>query len=173
MTDLTHEISNRLNARLYKSKSPYIHVISPNSGSFEQPYTVIILWNSGYFNNFYFPNVKIELYKDGVYYSTIAESTPNNGIYSTIFKTLMGGNYQIKISVVNYSEVFGFSDYFSLVGSEINPWILTNFYYGSNVPYDNECWILTNKNYEENTFTGLDRGWILLTNGTDDPGIPE
>jgi len=174
--DLTHEISNRLNTRLTRSKSPYIRIFSPDGGTFEQPYTIIILWNSGYFNNFYFPNVKLELYKNGLFNKTIITSTPNNGVYQYLLEDNSNSDYQIKISVVNLEYVYGFSSEFSLTGGEIiiNPWMLTNYYYGENIPYDNKGWLITNYSYEVNTsIDTFPVGWMILTNGTDDPGIPE
>ncbi len=173
MTDLTHEISKRLNSRLYNSKSPYVDIVYPTNGcSFQQPSTIIVRWNSGYFNAFYFPNVKIELYRNGEFYSTITESTTNNGQYSweTLIEQPDNNAYQIKISVVNYSEVFGFSDYFSLVGYWSNVgWIVTTEKLDSNT-FDglDDGWIVTTEKLDSNTFDGLDDGWTISIIYVDD-----
>lgn len=163
--DLTHEISNRQNARTNRAKSPYINVIYPyQSLSFEVPITVTIQWDWSYFNTFYYPNVKIELYKNGNFNKLISSSALNNGNYSWVLENLSDGTtFQIKISVVGLDYIYGYSGIFSLTGNISPTWILTNFYYGPTIPYTNKEWILTNYKYPENTKDSNTNG-TLLTN---------
>ena len=60
--------------------------------------------------------VRIELYKDDSYYSTLKSSNYNNGeYYWTVSSNLpIGSSYQIKITSRTYSNIFDYSDYFSI-----------------------------------------------------------
>jgi hypothetical protein len=58
------------------------------------------------------PNVKIELFKGGEFYSIIADTTPSNGYYNweIPLNTAYGNDYKIKISSVASSNDFDFSN---------------------------------------------------------------
>ncbi len=65
--------------------------------------------------------VKIELYKAGVFYSTIVDTTPSNGFYLWSVDAAESGNdYKVKVTSLNSSNDFDFSDAdFSITKSEI------------------------------------------------------
>ena len=117
---LDYEISNRMDGKLTSSKSPYLRIIIPRlDDELEQPLSVLVNWNSGYFDNFYFPNVKIELYKDGVYDSVVVESTENNGSYIWVLGDKTDGEYTIKITLIGWVEICDVSDIFIIYGGTL------------------------------------------------------
>lgn len=61
-------------------------------------------------------NVRIELYKDDSYYKTITSSTHKQGTYYwSVSQSLpVDSSYKIKITSLFYSNVYDYSDYFSI-----------------------------------------------------------
>ena len=90
-----------------------IGVVSPNGGEMLQPgSTFLITWTDNICDN-----VRIELWKGGVYNSVITQSTPSNGSFAwAIPATIVPGNdYKVKIMSISTvagttSQVFDFSD---------------------------------------------------------------
>jgi len=85
-----------------------ITVTSPNSGeSWQSASSQIISWNDNLTEN-----VKIELYKGGVFNSVISISTSSDGSKTWYIPdtTPAGTDYTIKITSVDSSNVFDFSD---------------------------------------------------------------
>ena len=68
----------------------------------------------------FFMLVKIDLYKGGVFYQTIAGTTLNSGVFSWNIPAYLpsGSNYQIRIQKPGDPSVVDYSDFFS-----ITPWI--------------------------------------------------
>ncbi len=94
-----------------------ITITTPNGG--ENWFTSTdygIVWN----DNISAP-VKIELFKGGVFYSTIVDTTPSNGYYLWSVDAAESGNdYKVKVTSLNSSNDFDFSDAdFSITKSEI------------------------------------------------------
>ena len=93
--------------------SPQIQLVSPNGGeAWQIGATEKIEWISNVGGT-----VKIELYKSGSYYSTIASIASNTGTYLwTIPASLTNGSdYQIKISHIDYTLIDDLSNgYFSI-----------------------------------------------------------
>jgi hypothetical protein len=86
----------------------FIAITSPNGGEvFNTDSTYTITWNDNIGEN-----VKIELYKDGSFYSTINESTISDGSESwTVSSWLLdGSDYTFKITSLSDSNLFDFSD---------------------------------------------------------------
>ncbi|MCH7972726.1 MAG: hypothetical protein IH949_02335, partial [Bacteroidetes bacterium] len=85
-----------------------ITVTSPNSGeSWQSASSQIISWNDNLSEN-----VKIELYKGGVFHSVISISTSSEGskTWDIPDTTPSGTDYTVKITSVDSSNVFDFSD---------------------------------------------------------------
>jgi len=97
---------------------PIINIISPNGGeNWAAGSTQSIMWNDNISEN-----VKIELYKAGVFYSTIIASTPSDGFkdWDIPFTQETGLDYKVKITSVNDSSIFVFSDAdFTIIGFEL------------------------------------------------------
>ena len=136
---LDYEISNRFDARLNLSKSPYLTVYVIGD-SFTVGENINIYWSGSYYNKKLFQLVDIELWKNDEFVETIETRYVDSGSY--VWEIDIGGNCSIKVKLSDYSEVYGFSNVF-VVG------------------YTNEGWILTNYKYDTNTFEGLDEGWVL------------
>jgi hypothetical protein len=87
---------------------PSITITSPNGGE---------SWEAGSFHQITFTdnineNIKIELYKGGVFNSVINPSTPSDGSTNWTIPagTTPGSDYKVKITSVNDTAVFDFSD---------------------------------------------------------------
>jgi Outer membrane protein Omp28/Secretion system C-terminal sorting domain/Kre9/KNH-like N-terminal Ig-like domain len=85
-----------------------ITVASPNGGeewAAENNYD--ITWTSDFSQN-----VKIELYRSGLFNSVISASTPNTGLYTWTVPSsiIQGADYKIKIYNVNDSTIYDFSN---------------------------------------------------------------
>ena len=102
---------------------PSIYVKSANSGETGyngEKYT--ITWssvNSG-------SNVKIELYKNGKYHSTIISSTSNDGRYTWTIPTSISSSssYKIKITSASNSNVYDYSNnYLTIKETWIQKWL--------------------------------------------------
>ncbi len=80
---------------------------SPNGGeNWTTSNAYGIVWN----DNISGP-VKLELYKGGVFYSSIADTTPSDGYYAwTVNAADSGNNYRIKITSLASENDFDFSD---------------------------------------------------------------
>ncbi|MFX0063848.1 MAG: Ser-Thr-rich GPI-anchored membrane family protein, partial [Candidatus Hermodarchaeota archaeon] len=90
-----------------------IIVMNPTSSSkWTKGTEYIITW----IHNGTFTNVKIELYKSSSLELTLTSSTSNNGSYPwTVNMSLTAGTtYQIKVTSTSDSEVYDYSDYFSI-----------------------------------------------------------
>ncbi len=95
-----------------------ITVTSPNGGeNWQNRTTHLITWTDNISEN-----VKIELFKGGVFHSTIISSTPSDGSKNWDIPLSLepGSDYKIKISSVSNSAVFDFSNNnFTIVATEI------------------------------------------------------
>ncbi len=94
-----------------------ITITSPNGGeNLQTSYPYGIVWS----DNILGP-VKIELYKGGMFYSTIVDTTPSNGFYLwSVDAAESGSDYKVKVTSLNSSNDFDFSDAdFSIAKSEI------------------------------------------------------
>ncbi|MEB3293103.1 MAG: Ser-Thr-rich GPI-anchored membrane family protein [Synechococcales bacterium] len=78
-------------------------------------------------------NVKLDLYKDGQFYTTIISSTASDGEYSWMpgETFLVGSGYQIRIASVNNNSTFAWSNAFSIAPA-IYKYQFTHFYNGQN-----------------------------------------
>lgn len=97
-----------------------VTVTSPNGGnSLTAGSSYAITWNDNISEN-----VKIDLYKGGAFYTTIAAATASNGTYGwTLPTNVVGGNdYKIRITSVSNSSVFDESD---------NPFTITDWFDGN------------------------------------------
>ena len=86
----------------------FITVTSPNGGeSWQAGTTQVISWNDNLSEN-----VKIELYKGGSFHSTISISTTSDGNRNWAIPLALasGSDYSIKITSVDSTTVFDFSD---------------------------------------------------------------
>ena len=95
-----------------------ITLSSPNSGEIWQAGTLHpITWIDNINEN-----VKIELYKGGFFHSEITPSTSSNGStnWEIPFDLESGTNYKVKLTSVNNSDIYDFSDNnFSIIGNQI------------------------------------------------------
>ncbi len=94
-----------------------ITITSPNGGeSWTTSTSYGIVWTDDIL-----APVKIELYKGGVYYSTIVDTTQSDGYYAWSVNAAESGNdYKVKITDLTNSGVFDFSDNnFTITKSEI------------------------------------------------------
>jgi hypothetical protein len=83
--------------------------------------TIIITWTS---STPFPPEVRLELWKGGAYFSVINPSAPNTGsCYWAIQPTVPNGNdYKVKILPTTNTIPFDFSDnYFTITGGTIPP----------------------------------------------------
>ncbi len=92
-----------------------ITVISPNGGESYQTGTIqTITWNSTEASG---DNVKIELYKEGIYLSDIAVSTINDGEYTWLIPSHLSSSSKYKVKIVDASDssIYDYSNnYFSI-----------------------------------------------------------
>ncbi len=94
-----------------------ITISAPNGGeNWQTSFTYGIVWS----DNISGP-VKIELYKGGMFYSTIVDTTPSNGFYLwSVNASESGNDYKVKVTSLNSSNDFDFSDAdFSITKSDI------------------------------------------------------
>jgi len=93
---------------------PSITVTSPGSGESWKPGSAhLITWTSSHISG----NVKIDLYRNGNYYATIAGSEPNDGRYTWTIPTglALSNSYQVRITDTDNPAVYDATDnYFSL-----------------------------------------------------------
>ncbi|HKB86280.1 MAG TPA: Ser-Thr-rich GPI-anchored membrane family protein, partial [Ignavibacteriaceae bacterium] len=84
-----------------------ITISSPNGGEIWQTSSSYgIVWSDDIFSP-----VKIELYKGGIYYSTIADTTQSDGYYAWSVNAADSGNdYRVKITSLGSSNDFDYSD---------------------------------------------------------------
>lgn len=95
-----------------------IIVKSPNGGEQWEPETEkTITWNSSKAGFF----VKIDLYKDQFFHSTITHTALNTGSYTWSIPSESGSNYKIKISSTFDESIHDYSDSFFSIGEETNP----------------------------------------------------
>jgi len=93
---------------------PSITITTPNSTS---------LWETGSSQSIYWTShgtisdVKLELYKEDVFFMEIISSTPNNGEFSWLIPSTLevSDQYQIKIIDVSNPSTSDYSDYFEIV----------------------------------------------------------
>ncbi|MCH7974313.1 MAG: hypothetical protein IH949_10580, partial [Bacteroidetes bacterium] len=108
-----------------------ITVTSPNSGeSWQSASSKVISWNDNLSEN-----VKIELYKGGLFHSVISISTSSDGskTWDIPDTTPAGTDYTVKITSVDSSNVFDFSD----INFTIYPPVIT-----VTAPNGNENWLI-------------------------------
>jgi hypothetical protein len=101
-------MSSYYNFTVTANPVPTVQVTSPNNGDvLNFGTTVSINWIDN-FND----NVRIELYKDNQFYSTIANSVSSTGSYNWTIPTNIptGSNYKIRIVNVNNASVQDLSD---------------------------------------------------------------
>ena len=104
-------LSNYLKIDVEITKS--LTIISPNaSSSWETSTSEDIIWTS----TGTISDVKIELYKEGVFVMEIVASTSNDGSYTWAIPSGLENStqYQIKISDVSNSATYDFSEYFEI-----------------------------------------------------------
>ncbi len=84
-----------------------ITISSPNGGeNWQTSSSYGIVWTDNIFSP-----VKIELYKGGVYYSTIADTTQSDGYYAwSVNAADSGSDYRVKITSLGSANDFDFSD---------------------------------------------------------------
>ena len=110
--------------------APYITITSPNGGESWQPgSTYNITWNDNIADN-----VKLELYKDGTYDSTINSSTPSDGSESWTVPTTLasGSDYQLRITSLSDSSVYDDTDNDFSVTLPPPPAIISNLVFSGN-----------------------------------------
>ncbi len=98
--------------------SQEITIITPNGGeNWQNSNSYGIVWTDNISGN-----VKIELFKGGVFDSTIVISTPSDGFYAWVPNVAISGiDYKIKIASVSNDSVYDFSDgYFTIFRSQLN-----------------------------------------------------
>ena len=99
------------------SYSQPITITTPNGGeNWKTSTSYGIVWDDNIFGP-----VKIELYKGGVFYSTIAPATESDGYYLwAVNAAEAGSDYKVKITEIADSNNFDFSDgYFTIIKSQI------------------------------------------------------
>jgi hypothetical protein len=113
-----------------------INVISPNGGeTWTRGSTQIILWS--YSGNI--SNVKIELYKNGAYNSTISTSTINNGSFSWTITQNPETTYKVRITDTSNNTIWDESNnYFSIINTSNPP---------NSPTIDGPSWGITNVEY--------------------------
>jgi hypothetical protein len=112
------------------SVAPYITITSPNGGeSWQLGSTYNITWNDNIADN-----VKLELYKDGTYDSTISSSTPSDGSESWTVPTNLasGSDYQLRITSLSDSSVYDDTDNDFSVTLPPPPAIISNLVFSGN-----------------------------------------
>jgi len=112
------------------SVAPYITITSPNGGeSWQLGSTYNITWNDNIADN-----VKLELYKDGTYDSTISSSTPSDGSESWTVPTTLasGSDYQLRITSLSDSSVYDDTDNDFSVTLPPPPAIISNLVFSGN-----------------------------------------
>jgi hypothetical protein len=96
----------------------YITIATPNGGeSWLAGTTQTITWSDNIPEN-----VSIDLYKGGVFHSVIVSGTASDGVRNWSIPFLQEGasDYSVKITSVDYTDIFDFSDSnFTIVGGEI------------------------------------------------------
>ena len=110
--------------------APYITITSPNGGESWQPgSTYNITWNDNIADN-----VKLELYKDGTYDSTISSSTASDGSESWTVPTSLasGSDYQLRITSLSDSSVYDDTDNDFSVTLPPPPAIISNLVFSGN-----------------------------------------
>ena len=110
--------------------APYITITSPNGGESWQPgSTYNITWNDNIADN-----VKLELYKDGTYDSTINSSTASDGSESWTVPTSLasGSDYQLRITSLSDSSVYDDTDNDFSVTLPPPPAIISNLVFSGN-----------------------------------------
>ena len=104
-------------------------------------------------------NVKIELYNNFSFASTISSSTSSDGYYSWTIPSSInsGSNYRIKITSTTNASVYDYSDYFSITNNSTSDDTLE-----PNDTYDQAYSIGSILNYSNNnlTLTEEDEDWF-------------
>jgi len=106
-------ITAAINSEIALAAPGDINVYSPKSSDILfKGESNTITWYSENAGN----NLRIELYKSGIFYTTIAFSTPNNRQHSWFISSSItsGSYYQIKITSITNSTIYDFSDYFTI-----------------------------------------------------------
>ncbi|HEY9794360.1 MAG TPA: GPI anchored serine-threonine rich family protein [Leptolyngbyaceae cyanobacterium] len=112
------------------SVAPYITITSPNGGESWQPgSTYNITWNDNIADN-----VKLELYKDGTYDSTISSSTASDGSESWTVPTSLasGSDYQLRITSLSDSSVYDDADNDFSITLPLPPALISNLVFSGN-----------------------------------------
>jgi uncharacterized membrane protein len=92
---------------------PDIDIYYPSGGSWYEGDDISILWDYTFDSGEY---VEIEVYANGYFYYTVNSNTSNDGDYSWTIPSDVATDYsyQIKITSLAYSDVYDYSDYFSM-----------------------------------------------------------
>jgi hypothetical protein len=146
-----------------------INVISPNGGeTWQAGETRTITW----FDDLVEP-VKIELYKNDTLFLEIEDNTPSDGnfIWSIPYDQVGGSDYKIKISSIQFTTKFDFSDSnFTIIPNEItitSPVTTDNWQGGTSHTI---TWVA---NFDDNVSINLFKGgsfWKLISSSTENDG---
>ncbi|MCH8033697.1 MAG: hypothetical protein IH950_08080 [Bacteroidetes bacterium] len=92
----------------FSMETTAINITSPNGGEMWQAGTSHQITSTDNFND----DVKIDLYKGGVFHSSIKDTTASDGTYNwNISYNIQGGSdYKVKITSLGNPDVFDFSD---------------------------------------------------------------
>jgi hypothetical protein len=97
--------------------SPSVELLIPNGGeTFNVGGTREIKWSSNFSGK-----VKIEFWKNNIYYTTIADSVENSGSYSWTIpaETVLSNDYKIKIISTKNSDIYDISQSFFKTGKPL------------------------------------------------------
>jgi hypothetical protein len=134
----TYDYSNSYFS-LSSSSTPSITVNSPNGGeNWQLGSTHAITWSSSNAGSY----VRIELYKNGSYYSTITSSTNNDGSYSWYLSSIYDESsyYKVKITDTSNSSVYDYSDNYFTLSAQVSSITVTS-------PNGGENWELGSTHY--------------------------
>jgi hypothetical protein len=83
-----------------------INILDPDGGeAFERGSKTVISWEDNLFEE-----VKIDLYKDDLFYSTIVDTTESDGSYEWVVPVDMFGSFKIRITSVVWEDTYAISE---------------------------------------------------------------
>jgi len=146
---------------------PYFTIVSPYSGtisvsqpaqgsSFSAGSTMNVQWTTT--GNLTSTYMRLDLYNDTQFVSTLTSSTTNDGLYSWIFSSPpagTGNRYRIKVLCTSDMGIYGFSGYFSLSSAYSGTITVTN-------PADTSSWSAGTLYYIEWDTTGNPGSYVII-----------